>query len=162
MREGKISYIGAEIHEEKMTTPASLKQQFSDVFNLYAAEGVARFSQQDASAAPVFSHVCFKFSSLEAYADYVAAARELGRGTQEEFNGKQITWCRLSEPLQQGDLRLEWLEMVEPRVERHAFDGVANIGYSVPGLKDAVKLASSDKAMTFRYQSQHAASMAPK
>lgn len=145
-----------------MATAALLKQQFSDVFNLYAAEGVAQFRQRDPAAAPVLSHVCFKFSSLESYADYVAAARELGRVTQEEFNGKQITWCRLSEPLQQGDLRLEWLEMVEPRTEKQASDGVANIGYAIPGLTDAVKLASSDNSMTFRYQSQHAASMAPK
>jgi hypothetical protein len=147
---------------EQVAIAALLRQQFSDVFNLYASEGIARFSQQDPAATPELSHVCFKFSSLEAYADYVAAARELGRVTQEEFNGKQITWCRLSEPLQQGDLRLEWLEMVEPRVERNAFDGVANIGYAVSGLKGAIKLVSSDKVMTFRYQSQHAAAMAPK
>ncbi|MEZ0224064.1 MAG: VOC family protein [Alphaproteobacteria bacterium] len=145
-----------------MTTQALLKQQFSDVFNLYASEGIAWFSQQDPAAAPVFSHVCFKFSSFEAYADYVKAAQELGRVTQEEFNGKQITWCRLTEPLKKGDLTLEWLELVEPRTEKNAFDGVANIGYCVPGLADAVKQSSADKKMMFRYQANHAEKMAPK
>ena len=136
---------------------ATLKQQFTEVFNSYAAEGVTRFDQP-----ATLSHVCLKFTSLESYAGYVEAARELGRVTQEEFNGKQITWCKLNAPLQQGALRLEWLEMVEPKVEKNAFDGVANIGYCVPELKSAVKLSSADNAMTFRYQSQHATQMAPK
>jgi hypothetical protein len=143
-----------------MLTSDALKKQFSDVFNLYAAEGVTRYQQQDSSAAPVLSHACFRFSSLKSYADHVDAAHDLGRMTQEEFNGKQITWCRLDEPLQQGSLRLEWLEMVEPRVEKHPFDGVANLGYAVADLTAAIKLPSSDKAMTFRYQAQHAKDMA--
>jgi predicted metalloenzyme YecM len=142
--------------EADMSDVETLKQQFSEVFNRYAAEGAGRYP--DAA----LSHVCFKFSSMEAYADYVAAARELGRVTQEEFNGKQITWCKLDEPLKNGALSLEWLELVEPRTEKHAFDGVANIGYAVPGMAEAVKSSSADGKMTFRYQKNHASAMAPK
>lgn len=131
-------------------------KQFSDAFNLYAAEGKA------AQAGAVLSHVCFKFASQEAYADYVTAAKALGTVTSEEFNGKEITWVRLAAPLEKDGQRLEYLELVEPRTEKHAFNGVANIGYAVPGLASAVKLPSSDKAMSFRYQSQHAKQMAPK
>jgi predicted metalloenzyme YecM len=135
-----------------------LKKQFSDAFNAYAQEGISAYKGD----VPSLSHVCFKFSSLEKYTDYVEAARGIGRVTQEEFNGKQITWCRLTEPLKKGDLTLEWLELVEPRTEKNPFDGVANIGYCVPSLADPVKKSSADKEMLFRYQAIHAEKMAPR
>lgn len=135
-----------------------IAKQFSDAFNTYAAEGRSAYNGDT----PLLSHVCFKFASQEAYADYVSAAQALGRVTSEEFNGKEITWVQLAAPLEKDGLRLEYLELVEPRTEKHAFNGVANIGYAVPGLAAAVKLSSSDKEMSFRYQSQHAKQMAPK
>ncbi len=137
-----------------------LKKQFTDVFNAYAAEGALLFEKHQTGEAAVLSHVCFKFSSQEAYADYVAAAHEIGTVSQEEFGGKQITWVRLAEPLEQNGLKLEWLEIVEPKTEKQAFNGVANIGYAVPSLPAAVKLQSADEKMLFRYQSQHAKAMA--
>ncbi len=140
-----------------MTT---LAQQITAAFNAYAAEGVRSWQGDEGRA--VLSHVCLKFTGLDAYARYVAAARELGVVTQEVFKGKQITWCRLAQPLEHDGQRLEWLELVEPKLEQQAYDGVANIGYSVAGLPEAVRLASKDAGMTFRYQSQHAAQMAPR
>jgi predicted metalloenzyme YecM len=137
-----------------MTAP--IAKQFSDAFNHYAAEGRA------AHVGAELSHVCFKFASQEAYADYVTAAKDLGTVTSEQFNGKEITWVHLAAPLEKDGLLLEYLELVEPRTEKHAFNGVANIGYAVAGLSAAVKLASSDNAMSFRYQSLHAKQMAPK
>lgn len=140
----------------------SLKKQVSDVFNSYAQDGIDRFTQQfPAAGEPVLSHLAFKFDSMEAYAETVAAAHALGRVTQEQFNGKEITWVRLAAPLEKNGLRLEYLEMVEPKTERHAFNGVANIGYAVEGLADVKKLPSSDGGTSFRYQSQHARQMAP-
>jgi predicted metalloenzyme YecM len=132
-----------------------LKKQFSDVFNAYALEGAER-------QGAVLSHVCFKFSSMQAYAEYVAAAREIGSVTQEEFKGKQISWCRLNEPLQKGSHKLEWLEIIEPREEKNDFDGIANLGYYIPSLPATVKAPSTDGKMMFRYQPQHARDMAPK
>lgn len=143
-------------------TPASLTKQFTEVFNAYASDGASRYREAQPEAAPVLSHVCFKFSSLEAYAAYVESAREIGAVTQEQFNGKQITWVKLAAPLEKDGHKLEWLEMVEPRTEKHAFNGVANIGYAVKDLAGAVKLQSSDDKMLYRYQSLHAAEMAPK
>lgn len=140
-----------------MTT---LKAQMTAAFNAYASEGVR--SWKDRSGTAELSHVCLKFTSLQSYAEYVAAARNLGVVTQEMFKGKEITWCRLSHPLEHDGQRLEWLELVEPRFEQQAFDGVANIGYSVTGLPEAVRIASNDSAMTFRYQAQHATQMAPR
>lgn len=133
-----------------------LKQQFTDAFNKYAAEG------QGAQKGAELSHICFRFASLEAYAEYVAAAREVGLVTQEQFRGKEITWVKLTAPLEKDGVKLEYLEMVEPKTERHAFNGVANIGYAVEGLAEVVRLDSSDKQMLFRYQGQHARQMAPK
>src|SRR5262249_34822617 len=95
-----------EVFQETTMTAETLKRQFSDVFNRYAAEGISAFTEPGAATAPALSHVCFKFSSQEAYAEYVEAAREIGQVTQEEFHGKQITWCKLAEPLQKGDLTL--------------------------------------------------------
>lgn len=139
---------------------SALKHQMTAAFNAYAREGAQRW-QGDAKPA-VLSHVCLKFTTLDAYARYVAAARELGVVTQEIFKGKEITWCRLAQPLEGQGQRLEWLELVEPRLEQQGYDGVANIGYSVAGLPEAVRLVSQDAGMTFRYQSQHAAQMAPR
>jgi predicted metalloenzyme YecM len=133
-----------------------LKDQFTAAFDKYAKEG------QDAQAGAELSHVCFRFETPEAYAEYVEAARGVGTVTQEQFRGKEITWVKLAQPLEKGGLRLEYLEMVEPRTERHAFNGVANIGYAVAGLNGVVKLPSADGDMAFRYQSQHARQMAPK
>lgn len=138
----------------------ALKQQMTAAFNAYAREGTQRWT--GGAGAAVLSHVCLKFTGLDAYARYVAVARELGVVTQETFKGKQITWCRLHTPLEHDGQRLEWLELVEPKLEQQAFDGVANIGYSVAGLPEAVRLTSQDAGMTFRYQSQHAAQMAPR
>lgn len=138
-----------------------LKQQITDAFNAYASEGLRIWSEERPHV-PVLSHVCLKFASMDAYTNYVEAARALGRVTQEMFKGKQITWCRLDQPLEHEGVRLDWLEFVEPRFEQHPHDGVANIGYSVAGLPDAVKLTSRDANMMFRYQGQHANDMAPR
>ena len=143
-------------------TPATLTKQFTDVFNAYASDGAARYRETQPDATPVLSHVCFKFSSLEDYAGYVDAARSVGAVTQEQFNGKEITWVKLAAPLEKDGHRLEWLEMVEPLTEKHAFNGVANIGYAVKDLAGAVKLQSTDGKMLYRYQSLHAVDMAPK
>lgn len=143
-------------------SPAHLKQQISDAFNAYAVEGIACFKEQQLDATPVLSHICFKFTSMETYADYVEAARDIGTVTQKYFNGKQVSWCHLKEPLQAGKLKLEWLEMVEPCFEKNAFDGVDNIGYMMPKMPAAMKLPSTDGKMQFRCQSLHASTMAMK
>lgn len=146
-----------------MSSAAALKQQYAAIFNAYASEGLAKFTQEHAdAAAPVLSHVCFKFSSQEAYEQYVESAREIGTVTSEQFNGKEITWVKLNEPVVKDGQKLEWLELVEPRAEKNPFDGPTYVGYAVPGLAGAVKLPSNDGATYFRYQSLHATQMAPK
>lgn len=146
-----------------MSGADTLKKQYSAIFNAYASEGQNKFAQHDPHAgAPELSHVCFKFSSMEKYADYIEAAHEIGVVTREHFNGKEITWVKLSEPVIKDGQKLEWLEFVEPRSEKNAFDGPAYVGFAVPSLAGAVKLPSSDGETYFRYQSLHARQMAPK
>ncbi len=135
---------------------STLKEQFTKAFQSLAQEGIDSFKD----GTPVLSHVCFKFKGQESYQAYVAAARELGQVSQEEFNGKQITWCKLKEPLKKSDLTLHVLELVEPKEEKNAFDGVTSIGYSVADLSKTVKQQTKDANVIYRYQSQHASEMA--
>jgi hypothetical protein len=136
----------------------TLKEQFSRAFHQWAQEGIDRMSAQS----PTLSHICFKFTDAASYAAGVEAARDLGKVTQEQFKGKEITWCHLRAPLKQDGLTLEWLELVEPKSEPAATNGVSSIGYAIPGMKEAVKIPSKDGNVIFRYQSQHAAGLAPK
>lgn len=138
-----------------------LKSKFSAAFNASAQDGIDRFRQKFPDAGtPELSHVAFKFTSLESYAETVAAAQVLGTVTHEHFGGKEITWVKLKEPLEKGGLTLEWLELVEPRDEKNSFDGVTSIGFSVPSLDKTIKLPTEDDNVIFRYQSQHARQMA--
>ncbi len=138
-----------------------LEKQAARSFASYVDEGIACFQAGHPRMTIVPSHICFKFSSLAAYADGVVAARALGDVTWSDVNGRQIAWCRLREPLQAGGLWLKWLEMVEPRLEKNAFDGVTGIVYWAPGLETVEKRVSADGKMAFRYQSRDATMLAP-
>lgn len=132
--------------------PSVLLQQATDAFHLYADKGRKALD----NISPVLSHVCFKFTDTKAYQTYVEAACELGLVTQEQFNGKEISWCKLQQPLSKDDLVLEWLEMVEPKVETNAFNGVTSLGYYAADLSQTIKLPTADENIIYRYQSQQA------
>jgi hypothetical protein len=137
-------------------TPAEIQNHIKDSFGRLAAAGLAR----SPGNAAVLSHICLKFKSIASYKETVAAAETLGAVTRQMFKGKEISWCLLNEPLRGKDgLTLEWLELVEPQNETHPFDGVSSIGYTVPGLAEAVKIPSGEGKIIFRYQSAHAASL---
>ncbi|MBI2234817.1 MAG: hypothetical protein HYU57_07550 [Micavibrio aeruginosavorus] len=127
----------------------------------YALAGIAAFraGQGRDSAAPALSHLCFKFRDQAAYQSAIAAARTIGAVTQKDFKGKQITWCRLHKPIPAGDLRLEWLELVEPVDAPNADNAVTAVGYAVADLADVVKIPSADGKIVFRYQARHAAEL---
>lgn len=120
-------------------------------FNAHAQEGIHAWRQ---SGTPVLRHICLKFSSLAAYAETIAEAAALGPVVTEEFNGKEIAWCKMKQPLESADNTVAWIEMVEPRLETNAFDGVTSIGYSVEGLTGVVKLPSKDAGVLYRYMGQ--------
>lgn len=128
----------------------------------YAFTGIEAFraGQGRDSAAPALSHLCFKFRDHAAYESAIAAARVVGTVTQKDFKGKQITWCRLHQPIPADDLRLEWLELVQPADTPHTDNGITAVGYAVAGLADVVKIPSPDGRVIFRYQSHHAAELA--
>lgn len=128
----------------------------------YALAGIEAFraGQGRDSAAPVLSHLCFKFRDQAAYESAVAAARVIGAVTQKDFKGKQITWCRLHQPIPAGALRLEWLELVEPAGAPNPDNAVTAIGYAAGYLTDVVKISSADGKIVFRYQARHAAELA--
>lgn len=139
-----------------------IKSQFIDALSRWGAEGLERFSVAGIGRefSPALSHICFKFKSEAEYAAYVVAMETQGAVTRMVHNGKEIVWCRLHSPALHGNLRLEWLELVEPKFEPPAVSGVSGIGYVVPGLPDVVKIPSQDGAVTFRYQPRHAAELA--
>jgi len=136
----------------------TFQQQLRDAFEKYAADGVSAYDVPERAQA-VLSHVCFKFESVAMYQDYVAAAQDTGDVFQAVFKGKEVSWCRLYSPLVQGNLALEWIEMVEPRHEANAFNGVTALGYFVKDLESTVKVPSADERITFRYQPMHAAQL---
>lgn len=134
--------------------PNLLQKHVVDAFNLHAAAGIEAFKAVSAEE-PRLSHVCLKFESLAAYAETVKSARELGTVTQQEFKGKQITWCRLQIPAEKNGLKLEWIELVEPKHETNPFNGVTSIAYAVEKLEETVKISAQD-GMIYRYQNKHA------
>lgn len=133
----------------------------TETLNYHARRGMDAFCKWNPDQpAPVLSHICFKFADLESYRAYKAAAETLGSVSTREFNGKEIAWCRLNAPWQQGNLSLEWVEMVEPRTETHPANTVASIGYAVETIGDPLKYDSDDAGIIYRYQSRHAAQLA--
>jgi len=137
----------------------TLNEQLLDAFNTYGEEGLDALKDQQ-SDMPVLSHICFKFASLSTYKAYIQAGNEIGTVTHQRFKDKEISWCKLDQALQNGNLRLEWVELVEPKVENATPDGVSSIGYCVPDLKQTIKLQSKDAKILFRYQANHASDMA--
>lgn len=143
--------VKKRLQRETMIDSHIIQNQALAAFNTYALEGA--FPDKGVSPA-VFSHVCFKFQSTESYKEYVEESKKLGRVIQEEFNGKEISWCALNEPLEYKGLVLKWLELVEPKVETNSFDGVTSLGCYVDGLIGTKKTPSADGKMIFRYQPQ--------
>lgn len=141
-----------------MPSAQAIQTQISEAFNRYAREGLEALRDVAPDNAPLaeIGHICLKFTSLASYNAYVDAAHALGPVAQEEFNGKQISWCRLKEPLKNGGLTVEWMEMVEPKLEQNDYDGVTSIGYRAKFLTETLKIPSADGAMTFRFQPHHA------
>lgn len=139
-----------------------MKNQFTDALTRWGAEGVERFRAEGppGEVTPALSHVCFKFGSAADYAAAKAMAGDLGAVIRKNHNGKEIVWCRLHDPVQSKGLRLEWLELVEPKGEPAAISGISAIGYAVSGLAEVVKIPSRDGGVIFRYQSRHAAELA--
>lgn len=125
-------------------------------FNKYAVDGIDTYRAQNLDSLPDPSHICLKFTDLAAYDETKAAAAALGPVYTEQFNGKEIAWCKLRQPLKNLDTDIEWLEMVEPKLEKNSFNGVTSLGYRVQGLgNDVVKLESADKKVIFRYTGRH-------
>jgi len=137
-------------------TPDALTTEISAAFSRWAGEGLRHAPAGGAK----ISHICLKFASAGDYARTVDAARSLGDVTQQAFKGKEISWCRLREPLKGAGLALSWLELVEPKDEPAPSTGVASIGYAVPGMEPAVKIPSADGGVVFRYQALHAERLA--
>lgn len=135
-------------------TPESLLNEINVALRVYAPEGASQ--NPTPGAIPALSHLCFKFKSEADYRTTIQSAQNLGAITLKEFGGKEITWCRLSAPI----LSLEWLELVQPKTEANAYNGLTAIGYAVPALKDVVKIQSKDGKITFRYQPLHAKELA--
>ncbi len=119
---------------------------------MLADKGVKDF---EGDKTPILSHICFKFNSQSDYLKAVDSAHQLGEVKHQEFKGKQITWCKLNTPFEKGSLKLEWLELVEPK-KPNTFNGVTSVGYCVPNLKETVKIVSPEESVIFRYQSKHA------
>lgn len=125
-----------------------LLQQATDALARYHQEGLEMLT-----ACPVtLSHICFKFSDRRSYRQYLEAATKIGAVFQEEFNGKKINWCRLHQPLSQGDSSLKWLEIIEPKPETNPFSGVTALCYHAPGIDQVTKIQSADNEIVFRYQ----------
>ncbi len=140
---------------------ATLSHQFAEAFIKYARDGIACFeNEHPEKPLPHVSHICFKFTGTVSYRAYVEAARALGTVKQQMFKGKEISWCKLNEPLHDGDLAVEWVELVEPHTEKNGFDGVTSLGYYVPGLNETIKIPVTGASVIYRYQSQHAAELA--
>lgn len=135
-------------------TPDALLHAINTAMNGLAAEGAAH--RPAGNTLPQLSHLCFKFKSEADYRATIESARHLGSVNHKEFGGKEITWCRLNAPI----LTLEWLELVQPKTETNAFNGITAIGYAIPELTDVVKIKSSDPAVIFRYQAPHANTLA--
>jgi hypothetical protein len=134
-----------------------MQEQASAALQGLGRQGLEALKEQKPEAeAPVISHICFKFGEQNSYTARVMALRGLGAVTQQMFKGKQISWCRLREPLRHQGMALEWLELVEPRHEANGFDGVTSVAYCVPGLSGTVKIPSSDGRIIFRYQGKYA------
>ena len=133
-------------------TSDQIYQQSLLTFKNHAGSGIKALKLQQPDFSPVLSHICFKFTDMTSYQEAIEAAKELGTVSNEQFNGKEISWCKLDNPIKSDDLTLEWLEMVEPKIEKNAFNGITSIGYYVPELADVVKIQSIDEAILYRYQ----------
>jgi|GEM_PF-5718349 hypothetical protein len=135
-------------------TPDVLLQEINKAMIDLVPEGAA--NRLAGETIPQLSHLCFKFKSEADYRATIESAQHLGVINHKEFGGKEITWCRLNAPI----LSLEWLELVQPKTESNAYNGLTAIGYAVPELATAVKIQSADGKITFRYQPKHAAQLA--
>lgn len=127
-----------------------LLHEINCALKTYAPEGTAQ------NPAATLSHLCFKFKCEADYRTTIESARGMGVIHHKEFGGKEITWCRLTPPI----LSLEWLELVQPKTENNAYNGVTSIGYAMSTLNDVIKIQSKDKKITFRYQPRHASELA--
>lgn len=139
-----------------MLSSLILEQAFN-ALSLHGAGGFTAFDKHvpDSINKPVLSHICFKFENINAYKDHVTAADSLGHLKSEIFNGKEITWCKLHQPITKNDLRLEWLEIVEPKTERNAFNGVTSLGFYANGLTEVIKIPTMDENIIYRYMGQN-------
>lgn len=132
-----------------------LEKEILKAFNRYAREGVDAFKSQHENAAPELSHLCLKFGDMPDYDATVVAAGKIGTVMRQQFNGKEIAWCHLQQPLRGGNISVEWLEMVEPKLEKNPFSGVSSLGYRVADLPELVKIQSGDDRVLFRYLGRH-------
>lgn len=136
----------------------SLYNDYHNAFEALARSGAAAYRTKY-GVLPDLSHIVFKFGSPTTYDDYASQAAALGSVTRKQFQGREITWCKLKEPLQAGKLKLEWLEIIHPGKDPHHLSGVSALTYHVPGLSETVKLDSADPEVIFRYQSAHASEL---
>lgn len=134
--------------------PDSIKQHCHDIFERHGAEGAELFkARHPGKAAAVPSHVCVKFTDIEAYAACKNAANDWGALSVRPYQGREITWCKLRAPLISGETAIHWLELVEPADEPNGFNGVTAIVYSVAELGRVEKItASEENPLLFRYQ----------
>lgn len=127
-----------------------LLEQTRQTLDTYAAEGTQKLQQIHPDLKPNITHICFKFTDMDSYADSVKAASKLGTVTAETFNGKQISWCLLDNPVTTNDFALSWLELVEPK-QPNPTNSATALAFKANGLDETVKLQSDDDRMTFRY-----------
>lgn len=134
----------------------SLLHDYTEAFETLARAGAAAYRTQY-GILPNLSHAVFKFGSPTMYDDYASQAVPLGTVKRTQFNGREITWCKLHTPLQAGKLKLEWLEIIHPGKDPHHLSGVSALTYHVPGLVETVKIDSPNPEIIFRYQALSAA-----
>jgi predicted metalloenzyme YecM len=137
----------------------SLLHDYTEAFETLARAGAAAYRTKY-GILPDLSHMVFKFGSPTTYEDYASQAVPLGAILRKQFQGREITWCKLHTPLQAGKLKLEWLEILHPGKDPHHLSGVSALTYHVPGLAETVKIDSSDPEIIFRYQAAHASELA--
>jgi hypothetical protein len=134
--------------------PDSVKESCQDIFSRYGAEGAELFrARHPGKAMAMPSHVCVKFTDADAYAACKNAASGWGALSVRPYQGREITWCRLREPLMCGETAMHWLELAEPADEPNAFNGVTAIVYSVAELGRVEKIQPAEESLfLFRYQ----------
>lgn len=136
-----------------MSTEA-VKDLCQQVLEQYGIAGKDAFHTRfPAKPVPEISHLCVEFADQAAYEACASKANEWGTVSVRPYNGRDITWCHLAEPLKHDGLNLRWLELLQPVDDKNNVTGVTSIVYAANTVERVEKLPGPDGSnIRFRYQ----------